>query len=178
MKFLKSKQLALKPQDLVVALKVAVNPNRQFTFADLARELLISVSEAHAAVQRAELSRLLSRSDEGLVAVRSALREFTVHGVRYTFPAITGSLTRGMPTGFAGPAMKTQFEYGDGLSPVWPDPEGQTRGTAFYPLYPSVPAACRVDEVLYEVLALVDAIRGGAARERELAEQIFVERLR
>lgn len=174
----KSRQPTLKPQDLLVALKVASNPNRYFTYADLARELFVSASEAHAAVQRAEMSRLVSRSDMGLVAIRSALQEFVVHGVQYAFPAFTGPLTRGMPTGYAGPALKPQFEHVDGLAPVWPDPEGQTRGTSFYPLYPSVPAACRMDSALYEVLTLIDAIRGGAARERELAEQILAERLR
>ena len=35
--------------------------------------------------------------------------------------------------------------------------------------YSSVPAACRVDPKLYELLALVDAIRDGRARERKIA---------
>jgi hypothetical protein len=33
----------------------------------------------------------------------------------------------------------------------------------------SVPSACRVDPKLYELLVLVDAIRDGRAREREIA---------
>ena len=36
------------------------------------------------------------------------------------------------------------------------------------PLYKSVPRAARADAQLYEWLALVDAVRAGRAREREL----------
>jgi hypothetical protein len=53
--------------------------------------------------------------------------------------------------------------------PVWPDPEGSMRGYEFSPLYSSVSHACKVDPNLYELLALVDAIRDGRARERKIA---------
>jgi hypothetical protein len=62
--------------------------------------------------------------------------------------------------------------------PVWPDPEGSTRGVAFEPLYPTVPQAARRDPALYELLALVDAVRDGRARERKIAEKELVKRLR
>ncbi|MEG7523780.1 MAG: hypothetical protein M3H12_11860 [Chromatiales bacterium] len=39
----------------------------------------------------------------------------------------------------------------------------------FSPLYKSAPGAAKRDPALYELLVLVDAIRGGRARERELA---------
>jgi hypothetical protein len=52
--------------------------------------------------------------------------------------------------------------------PVWPDPEGEVYGSSFPPLYKSAPKATRVDAVLYELLVLVDAIRGGKARERNM----------
>ena len=43
------------------------------------------------------------------------------------------------------------------------------RGVEFSPLYKNVPAAAQRDPKLYELLALVDAIRDGRTRERELA---------
>jgi hypothetical protein len=52
---------------------------------------------------------------------------------------------------------------------VWADPQGTVRGEALEPLYRSVPEAARADAQLYEWLALVDAVRSGRARERELA---------
>jgi hypothetical protein len=45
-------------------------------------------------------------------------------------------------------------------------------------LYKLAPAAALRDSVLYEYLALVDALRDGRARERKLAEEMIVERLR
>ncbi len=169
MNFPKSKQPTLKPQDLLVSLKVAVQSDRQFTYAELASELFMSVSEVHAAVRRAEISRLLNRSNAELRALRSSLHEFLIHGIQYTFPAVNGPLTRGMPTGFAGPLLKEYFMATGGLPPVWPDPEGDSRGISLQPIYHSVPAACRLDHKLYAVLTLVDALRGGSARERELS---------
>jgi hypothetical protein len=47
----------------------------------------------------------------------------------------------------------------------------------FAPLYKSAPMAALRDPVLYEFLALADAIRDGRARERNLAERELVKRL-
>jgi hypothetical protein len=66
-----------------------------------------------------------------------------------------------------GPAYQVTA---DDLPPVWPHPEGATRGVALEPLYPSAPVAALRDPALYELLALIDAIREGRARERKLAE--------
>lgn len=51
------------------------------------------------------------------------------------------------------------------------------RGIAVQPLYKSVPMAAKKDKRLYEYLALVDAIRGGRARERSKAIEILSQRL-
>jgi hypothetical protein len=61
--------------------------------------------------------------------------------------------------------------------PVWPHPEGEVRGLEFSPLYKSAPNAARKDQKLYEWLALIDAVRGGRARERDLAIKELRSRL-
>jgi hypothetical protein len=91
--------------------------------------------------------------------------------VPYVFVAELGEITRGMPTGYAGPALAPFFQAVDDLPPVWPDPDGEVRGQSFSPLYKSVPQAAREDGKLYELLTLVDALRGGRARERQMAHQ-------
>jgi hypothetical protein len=137
----------------------------------------MSPSEVHAATQRAELSRLLVK-EEGLpVVVRSALFEFIVHGMKYAFPALIGSETRGTPTGASAEPLAKHFLSSENSILVWPDVEGQARGPSLQPLYPSVPAAARLDAALYEVLVLADAIRAGAAREREIATKELLSRL-
>jgi hypothetical protein len=46
----------LKPQDLLVLLKVAAHPPQRWTYATLGETLAMSVSEAHASVKRAVAS--------------------------------------------------------------------------------------------------------------------------
>jgi hypothetical protein len=60
---------------------------------------------------------------------------------------------------------------------VWPDPQGEVRGEAFSPLYKSAPKVARNNGLLYELLALVDAIRDGRARECEIAKKELIQRL-
>ena len=161
-------QITLKPQDLVVLLKLS--EGKDFTYSSLARQLFMSSSEVHSSLQRAKLARLASSTDEGAIQVaKSALREFMLHGARYAFPPISGTLVRGMPTAYAAPPLREQLVLSDEPVPVWPYSKGSTRGVALQPLYPSVPRAAERDSRLYDLLSLFDAIRVGAARERELA---------
>lgn len=163
-------EVALKPQDVLVVLKVVGWVNA-WTFELLAKEIGMSTSEVHSAVKRAMASELVTRRpDMGILTVhRRNLFEFLVHGVRYAFPAERGGVGRGIPTAHAAPVFAPHFAPTDELPPVWPDPNGKTRGQAFAPLYRSVPFAATRDSGLYERLALVDAIRGGRARDRKIA---------
>ena len=79
-------------------------------------------------------------------------------------------LNRGMPASYyVSPPLKQIVVGGNEPPPVWPDPEDEDRGESFSPLYRSAPEAAKKDESLFELLALVGALRGGWARERELA---------
>jgi hypothetical protein len=51
------------------------------------------------------------------------------------------------------------------------------RGTGFAPLCRHVPGAARKDRKLYELLVLLDAIRGGRARERDIGAKELQLRL-
>lgn len=135
----------------------------------------MSSSEVHAAVKRAVESGLFRMAERAVN--RNALLEFLVHGLKYVFPASRGGLTRGLPTSHAAPPLKAQFRGRDELPPVWPDADGPVRGEGLEPLYKSVPRAARADAQLYEWLALVDAVRAGRARERELAVAELEQRL-
>jgi hypothetical protein len=65
----------------------------------------------------------------------------------------------------------------DALVPVWPDPEGKIKGRAVEPLHPGVPKAAQEDDEFYALLALIDVLRVGRAREREMAEAELEKRL-
>jgi hypothetical protein len=135
----------------------------------------MSVSEVHAAVKRAKKSMLVVRRPEGDTVNRANLLEFVVHGVKYTFPAERGQLTSGIPTAHAAPPLKDLF-VDDPQPPVWPHLKGSVRGEALEPIYRSAPAAALENPRLYELLALVDAVRAGRARERKLAERELEKR--
>ncbi len=165
----------LKPQDVVVLLKLAVDESREWSFAELSQNLGMSPSQVHAAIKRAIQAGLLNPLTRKVN--RAALEEFIVHGLRYVFFAERGPLTRGMPTGYAAPPLASHIASSADPPPVWPDAEGTARGEAFAPLYRNVPRAAKLDSKLYECLSLVDAIRGGRARERKLAEKLIKEAL-
>jgi hypothetical protein len=169
--------MILKPQDVVVLLKLVALGRELWTYQRLAVELSISQSEAHAGVKRAVAAKLMSdASTAGGRPVLPMLAEFLIHGVRYAYPPRRGALTRGMPTGYAAPPLDKVIVASNEPPPVWPYAEGAVRGYTFEPLYRSVPAAAARDARLYELLALVDAIRDGHARERKLATQEIEKR--
>lgn len=170
--------MILKPQDVVILLKLVAIGREPWTYQRLAVELSISQSEAHAGVRRAVAAKLMSdATTAGGRPVLPALGEFLVHGVRYAYPPQRGSLAAGMPTGYAAPPLNKVIAQPDEPPPVWPYAEGKVRGYSLAPLYPSVPAAAARDPALYELLALVDAIRDGRARERSLAAKEIEKRL-
>ncbi|MGI9067640.1 MAG: hypothetical protein ACR2HX_14735 [Pyrinomonadaceae bacterium] len=170
--------MALKPQDIVVVLKLCGYGLNRPPFAQIAADLAMSQSEVHGAVKRAQAAHLLHGSEMNDRPNLSAIEEFLIHGVKYAFPAEHGASTRGFPTSYAAAPLNRLIAAGDDPVPVWPHPEGTQRGIALAPLYKTVPTAAMRDPLLYEKLALVDALRDGRTRERKLAEQELKKLLR
>lgn len=166
----------LLPQDVVVLAKLASYGGDRPPIAQVASDLALSPSQIHASLKRLERSRLVD-AQTGRPLLR-AVEEFLVHGVKYAFPAQRGEATRGMPTAYAAPPLSDHIVDNGDLPPVWPDSDGDVRGTTFEPLHRAAPKGSRTDPVLYELLALVDALRDGRARERQLAEKALSVRLR
>ena len=168
--------MVLKPQDIVILLKLVASGEIDWSYPSLAHELFMSASEVHAGIKRAGAARLMDLQRR--VPLKKALEEFLIHGVKYAFPPIRGGLVRGMPTGYAAPPLVDLIMQPNEPPPVWPYPEGPVRGHEFSPLYKSVPMAADRDKDLYELLTLVDAIREGRARETNLAIKAIKVRLR
>lgn len=170
-------QPSLKPQDVVVLIKLLSYEGGRPPIAQVGVDLALSASEVHAALKRLAVSRLISNDlNEGRPLLES-VEEFLVHGVKYAFPAQRGEVTRGMLTSYAAPPLSVAIAGGSDLPPVWPFPEGEHRGVTLEPLYKTVPIAARRDPILYEMLALLDALRDGRAREKQLAEKQLISRL-
>jgi len=167
--------MILKPQDIVILLKLVIKGDEIWSYASPADELFMSASDIHAGIQRAVAARLMDMQRRK--PIKKSLEEFLIHGLKYAYPPQRGSLTRGIPTSYAAPPLKNFIVNSNDPPPVWPDPDGETRGYELAPLYRSVPKAASKDKRLYELLALMDAIRDGRARERELAIQEIKKRI-
>lgn len=160
-------RMIAKSLDVVVWLKL-LSSGAGKTFAQLSSELGMSASEIHSSVRRGAVAGLLDPKSR--MPLRKPLEEYLLFGVRYAFPAKRGPITRGIPTSYAAPVLSQYFPAQDDLPPVWPDPHGSTKGYALEPLFKPITKAVGQDPQLYQLLALVDAIRDGRARERKLAE--------
>lgn len=169
--------MVLTGSDVAVAIKLVVTAPGPFRYADLSRDLGLSVGGTHQSVTRLRRAQLVRRDPaSGLYVQRAALLELLVHGVRYVFVPDRGPRTRGILTAHAAPPLRGVMAPTDDVW-VWPDPLGDARGEALSPLYPKAPHAARLDAAFYAALALVDAIRAGNARERKLAVELLRDRL-
>jgi hypothetical protein len=172
----------LKPQDVAVGLLLALYPDKRLTYAGVAKRLGLSQSGSHDATIRARRAGLIRRSEDDfggrpvLKARTDALLEFLIHGIRYAFVPDRGPITRGMLTAHAAPPLNALIMDSD-VRPVWPSPRGTARGESFQPLYPGALIAAEQDPTMYEALALIDALRGGRARERKLAAELLTAAL-
>ena len=167
----------LKPQDVLFLLKLVIKDGEPWTFNELAIELGMSPSEVHGAANRVVAARLAIKDERRVRPNIRNLLEYLIHGIQYSFIPDRGGMNRGIPTAYAAAPLIDEFVSDSGPPPVWPDPGGKIRGESFSPLYKSVPVAVNNDSKLYELLALVDAIRGGKAREREMAKKEIKKRL-
>ncbi|MEE6161059.1 MULTISPECIES: hypothetical protein [Cylindrospermopsis] len=165
----------LKPQDIVVLLKVHNLKNSEWTYNQLGTALHISPSEVYAGLKRCQSSGLYDWSTRKVK--NHSLLEFLIHGLKYVFPEKPGPLTRGIATAHSAEPLKNLLNVNSTDIYVWSDPQGTVRGQSITPLYKSVPAAVKNDPELYELLSLVDAIRVGRAREQNLASQELEKKL-
>lgn len=167
----------MKPVDTVIAAKLVSTAIYGNTFQGLADALGISPSEAHEASKRLVKAKLFKPVDRRVpYPNRRALLEFWVHGLKYVYPAETGAQTRGLPTSVGAPPLAEHFSVEPGTVPVWPSADGNVRGPALLPIHKSAIQASS-DARVYELLALLDALREGRVREHQMAETLLKDRL-
>lgn len=168
-------QPGIKPQDLLILLKIICWRDREWRSVDLARELKISPAEVSAALERARGVGFLDSAKKNVI--KAPLLEFLLHAVKYVFPAEPGHLCRGIPTAHSALPLANRIVAEENDQYVWPHDDGNVRGQAIAPLYETAPDAAQEDARLYEFLALIDALRVGRARERDIAAREIEDRL-
>jgi hypothetical protein len=169
---------ALKSQDVLLALRLAVRP-APATQAEIADAIGICPANVNHGLVRLAASRLYNVHDRRVV--RANLLEFLVSGLKYVFPAQLGLFGEGMPTAHsANPLARLIRATGSDDGAVWPSiiPNApRARGHVVEPIHETAPQAAAKDPALHEMLALVDAVRVGRARERKLASDELEKRL-
>lgn len=162
---MKSEQAIMRPHDIAVLLKIISYGREPWLQQPMATELIISQSELSKSIARSKNARLLDKS--GRKVRRLALMDFLESGIAYVFPQHPGSIVRGIATSHSASPLKEHIQSDENY--VWPSAKGEMKGQAIIPLYKTLPEAALNDVKLYEMLALVDAIRVGSAREKKLA---------
>ena len=167
------KHSGMRPQDIVVLLKIAAKGEKNWYMKDLSVELGISASEVSESLNRSAIAELISQNKKRLMKL--AILDFLEHGLRYVYPQKPGAKARGIATAHSAAPLNEEIESREPY--VWPYGLGTIRGESIEPLHPKVPEACLKDPVFYEYMALCDALRVGRAREKKIAIEELRKRL-
>lgn len=163
----------MRPQDIVVLLKIFSLGEEDWMNKDLSTSLFISQSEISESLNRSVYAGLIGLDKKSIQ--KRALFGFLVYGLKYAFPVQAGTMAKGIPTAASAPILKDDFRTENSL--VWPDPKMEARGLLIEPLYPKMVEAVKLDPLLYDLLALADTFRVGnekeVARAKELLSNIF-----
>jgi len=155
----------MRPQDIVVLLKLISLKDKPWQYRDLSADLFIPISEISASLKRSAKAGLYHADVRNVH--RLALMEFIQYGLKYVFPTSPGAMVTGLGTAHSHPYYKKFFRAE--MQYTWPDEAGDVRGLTIQPLHPNVPKAARKDELLYMLLASIDILRVGKAREFKMA---------
>jgi hypothetical protein len=167
-------QTTLKPQDLAMAFKLVILRGSSFIYKDLAEQMALSATETHASVQRLLAARLaIIDPESNVVRINTDALIRLLPGTIYFFPPQRGEVTIGFVTAYGASPLREQVMFADQFPPVWPHPEGDTRGPLLAALYANLPLAAKKDAELYQMLALFDAMRIGQARECAMAHDLL-----
>jgi len=168
------KHNGMRPQDIVVLLKIIALKHDDWKNSDLAWSLQISASEITEVLNRCRIGGLVD-SKKRKVHI-SSFKEFLIYGLKYVFPVEPGAVVRGIPTAHSAYPINEQIASGNDIY-VWPYAKGNQRGQAIEPLYKTLPAVVKDDNLFYELLVVTDTIRIGRSREIKIAIEELEKRL-
>jgi DNA-binding Lrp family transcriptional regulator len=169
------KHNGMRPQDIVVLLKIISMQNQEWRNIDIANALNLSPSEVSEALNRSKIAKLLDSKKKNVNL--NSFKEFLIYGLKYVFPVEPGAIVRGIPTAHSAPPISGTISQGE-ENYVWPSAKGTKRGQAIEPLYKTLPEIVGKDKSLYELLALADTLRVGRAREVKMAIEELDKRIR
>lgn len=165
----------LKPHDIIVLLKVLLKGESGWKYEQLEEELGLSKSVIFRSLSRCAQAKFISSSPFDYLFT-SNLLEFLQHGIQYAFAVEPGKISKGIPTAHSAPVLSKQI-IAEKDQYIWEDPHGKVRGQVIEPLDKRVADIIKKDPELYDILALIDAIRVGKNREKEIAGRLLKEKI-
>lgn len=166
--------MELKPQDTLLVLKYwsLKQGGEKSSVRGIAELIGISASEVSKGTKRLVASRLVVERNGSVFAESGALLEWLCYGVRYAYPQESVGYGRGMATSWNCPVLISEI-----VAPippmVWLIAGGDTEGALIKPIHDSIPFAASSDDLLYQALSLLEAVRGGKPRELAIARKIL-----
>jgi hypothetical protein len=168
------KHNGMRPQDIVILLKMITMGDQKWSIAEMSDVLLLSMGEISKAMKRNITAGLVSA--DRMYVNKLALREFLIYGLKYVFPPQLGAPARGIATAHsASPVNLHIVENGEKY--VWKYYKGTKRGNSIVPLYDKIPKIVENQPKLYELLTITDTLRIGKKREIEIAIEELDKRL-
>lgn len=163
----------MKSQDIVVLAKLISIDEPSCTQSVLAELLYMSQSEISSSISRSLYAGLIINKNREVN--RKLFFDFIKYGLAVVFPQHPGAIVRGTVTAHSAPPLDMEIVSEEKY--VWPYAKGRARGQSIAPLYPTVPKAAILDDYLFELLALMDAVRVGRAREKNRALELLEQRI-
>lgn len=160
------KHSGMRPQDIVILLRILSLQDKDWLSVDIARFLRISPSEVSESLNRSDIAGLIDKNRKNVNA--NSFKEFLIYGLKYVFPVQPGAIVRGIPTAHSAPPINGYISQGQEKY-VWPSARGNERGQAVEPLYKTVPLVAFDDIIFYQLLVIADTLRIGRTREVKIA---------
>lgn len=166
--------IVLKPQDIAILCKLISYRIKGTKYSQqmLSVELGISASEINIGLSRLLALGLLSKEGRQYSVMSAHLKGF-VSALHLFISRQLGAEMRGITTAWSAPFVANEIISEQHV--VWPCPEGESRGLALEPLYPSLPQCILryPDEQFYRLLVIIDLLEIGRARERAVAMKML-----
>lgn len=146
---------SIKPEDVLVLLKIAAHNNERWDAVTLSQELGHTPEEVAEAMRRLQSFGFFDLDGK---IILSYVKKFLIFDLHDLFPAIPGKMTKGLLTGGKpGTFLDPHLPYTSIW--VWPHDNGSDHGFEIIPLSPHCCFACLNDSRLKDLLAVTETLR-------------------
>jgi hypothetical protein len=167
----------LSSTDIYIVAGVISSDRGSWTLRGLAATLHVEHTLVHRALKRAEIAGLYTTNTRRVHLAN--FEELMIHAARFIAPGRLGELVPGVPAAWAAePISEFIHQAQSELPPVWPYALGALRGQALEPLHPAAVQASQDVPELARLLSIIDSLRAGDVRVREVAATALRDTLR